>query len=72
LPVETNIVIFQTPSAQANNDLLDYLKENNILAAAFGKDKIRFVTHLDFTDDMLEKLLEVLDKASVQLERKPV
>jgi threonine aldolase len=72
LPVETNIVIFQTPSPQANNDLLDYLKENNILAAAFGKDKIRFVTHLDFTDAMLEKLLEVLAKASVVLEKRVV
>jgi threonine aldolase len=68
LPVETNIVIFQTPSAAVNTKVLDYLKENDILAAAFGKDKIRFVTHLDFTDAMLERLLEVLAKASVILE----
>jgi threonine aldolase len=70
LPAETNIVIFQTPSVQANNNLLDYLKENQILAAAFGKDKIRFVTHLDFTDIMLERLLDVLGKAAVSLEKR--
>jgi threonine aldolase len=72
LPVETNIVIFQTPSAAVNTKVLDYLKENNILAAAFGKDKIRFVTHLDFTDAMLDRLLEVLAKASVILEKRVV
>lgn len=65
LPVETNIVIFKTPSEKANNELLAYLKEHHILAAAFGKDKIRFVTHLDFTDAMLERLVEVLKKARV-------
>jgi threonine aldolase len=70
LPVETNIVIFQTPSATINNELLDYLKDNNILAAAFGKDKIRFVTHLDFTDTMLARLLEVLKKAEIGLKKR--
>lgn len=72
LPVETNIVIFQTPSAQVNNSLLDYLKEHQILASAFGKNKIRFVTHLDFTNAMLERLLGVLAKAAVALEKKEV
>jgi threonine aldolase len=70
LPVETNIVIFQTPSERVNNELLEYLKENNILASSFGKDKIRFVTHLDFTDAMLERLIDVLTKANVALEQK--
>jgi threonine aldolase len=70
LPAETNIVIFQTPSERINNGLLAYMKENQILASAFGKDKIRLVTHLDFTDAMLERLMEVLSKASAVLERK--
>lgn len=67
LPVETNIVIFKLPSAEATTDLLHYLKKQNILASAFGKDNIRMVTHLDFNNVMLERLLEVLQKA--QLER---
>ncbi len=72
LPVETNIVIFQTASAQANNELLAYLKDQHILAASFGKDKIRFVTHLDFTDAMLERLLDVFRKAPVGLKKRAV
>jgi threonine aldolase len=72
LPVETNIVIFQTLSSEVNNQVLAYLKENNVLAAAFGKDKIRFVTHLDFTDVMLERLLEVLKKAEIGMENRVV
>jgi len=70
LPVETNIVIFKTPSERINNELLAYLKEHDILASSFGKDRIRFVTHLDFTDAMLERLEEVLAKAPVVLDRK--
>ena len=31
-----------------------------ILYSKFGKDTVRFVTHLDFDDDKLEKLLKVL------------
>jgi threonine aldolase len=60
LPVETNIVIFKLNSEKTTQDLLDYLKEQQILASAFGKDKIRMVTHLDFTDAMLERLIFVL------------
>ena len=33
-----------------------------ITLPAFGKQKIRFVTHLDFTDEMLETVIEVLKK----------
>ena len=36
------------------------LKPYDIKLAAFGKQTIRFVTHLDFTDDMLNKVVDVL------------
>ena len=72
LPVETNIVIFQTPSERVNNEVLAYLKEHDILAAAFGKDRIRLVTHLDFTDTMLDRLIAVLRQASLTLEKKVI
>jgi threonine aldolase len=36
------------------------LKENEILAVQFGKHQIRFVTHLDVTKEMIEKVCEVL------------
>ena len=33
------------------------MEEKNILLTPMGDGKIRIVTHLDFTDNMLEKLL---------------
>jgi threonine aldolase len=62
MPVDTNIVIFKLGSEKTTQDFLTYLKEQQILASAFGKDKIRMVTHLDFTDAMLEKLIFVLQQ----------
>ena len=38
------------------------LKEEGILAVAFGPQTIRFVTHLDFTEKMMDKVIEVLKK----------
>ena len=60
LPVDTNIVIFNlSPSLKL--DLFEAkLKEQGIKMSAFGKQTVRFVTHLDFTDDMLMKLESVL------------
>lgn len=57
LPVETNIVIF---SVESPGDLVDYLKSLNILCSAIGPKQIRFVTHLQFTDEMLQELLKAL------------
>ncbi len=62
IPVFTNIVIFTLPSADVTQQLLHYLKENQILASAFSKKQIRMVTHLDFDDSMLEKVCDVLQK----------
>lgn len=70
LPVETNIVIFKLPTPSQAKALLAYLKENGILASEFGKDNIRMVTHLDFTDAMLDQLIETLQKARVEIENK--
>ncbi len=57
LPVETNIVIF---SVENPVFLVDYLKSKNILCSAIGPQQIRFVTHLQFDDEMLTKLKSAL------------
>jgi len=57
LPVETNIVIFSVENPMA---IVDYLKSKNILCSAIGPQQIRFVTHLQFDDEMLEKLKSAL------------
>jgi threonine aldolase len=60
LPVETNIVIFQLLEGVSTAGYLEKLSQANIKAISMGPQLIRFVTHLDFTDEMLEKVLEVL------------
>jgi threonine aldolase len=60
LPVDTNILIFDLGSKMNSADFEKKLAGNNIRIAAFGKQTVRFVTHLDFTDEMLEKVEKVL------------
>lgn len=59
-PIDTNIVIFTLTSEQVPKEFLKKLKENGILAVPFGKQDIRFVTHLDYTEEMLDKTVEIL------------
>ena len=44
------------------SQFLSYLSENNIKAVEFGKQTVRMVTHLDFDDGMLEKVVTALKK----------
>jgi threonine aldolase len=60
LPVDTNIIIFNLNDKLSPEKFVKQLAENGIKATGFGKQAIRFVTHLDFTDDMLEKTVKVL------------
>lgn len=61
LPVATNIVIFSLKGISPQQ-MLAKLAEHDILAIAFGSNEIRMVTHLDFDDHMLEKVVETLRK----------
>ena len=63
MPVDTNIIIFTLKESMAVGNFLDYLKTHDILAMKFGPQMIRFVTHLDFTDEEMSKLLNVLERA---------
>ena len=56
LPVDTNIIIFNLNTKIKPEDFVQKLASQNIKAVGFGKQAIRFVTHLDFTDDMLTKV----------------
>jgi threonine aldolase len=62
MPVDTNIVIFNLTNKYTAVSFEEALKPHDIKLAAFGKQTIRFVTHLDFTDEMLTKVIEVLNK----------
>lgn len=56
-PVKTNIVIFYTADHIDENDFVKKLAKKNILIIGMGQGKLRIVTHLDFNDEMLEKLI---------------
>ncbi|AFL84439.1 threonine aldolase [Belliella baltica DSM 15883] len=56
-PVMTNIVIAKLAGITPAEMLLK-LESEGIKAVKFGKDQVRFVTHLDFDDEMLERFEE--------------
>lgn len=62
LPVETNIVIFKLKKHVNDSAFVNYLAENNIKAATMGKNSIRFVMHLDISDDDTACLIAALKK----------
>jgi threonine aldolase len=62
LPVESNIVIFNLNSKMTPDIFVKKLAEHNIRTTGFGKQAVRLVTHLDFTDEMLEKTVDALKK----------
>jgi threonine aldolase len=60
LPVDTNIIIFSLKDPWTSETFLQKLSDKGIKGIAFGTKMIRFVTHLDFDDAMLEKTLKAL------------
>jgi len=59
-PVETNIVIFDVKPPWTASSFLGKLNNHHIKAAPFGPQTIRFVTHLDVHDAMIDEVCEVL------------
>lgn len=60
MPVETNIVIITLDQRMPVSSFLPKLKERNILAAQFGPQMVRFVTHLDVDDQAIAHVAEAL------------
>lgn len=61
LPVETNIVIFEVKGRFTAQQLAAKLYENNIRVIAISPTQVRIVTHLDVTESMIEKTVEVIN-----------
>lgn len=62
MPVDTNIVIFEVAQGLTPEKVLAKFGEHHIKALPFSASEIRLVTHLDFTDSMLDKCLDVFAK----------
>jgi threonine aldolase len=60
--VETNIVIAHIEGKYNASQLAAALKEKNILVIAMTPALIRFVVHLDITNEMLASTLETIEK----------
>lgn len=66
LPVETNIIIFETKGITAK-ELVEKLKAHNILSYAIAPQKVRLVLHLDITDEMVKRTIEALQLLSTSI-----
>lgn len=60
LPVETNIVIFEVKAPFAASEILEKLNKRGLLCNTTGPKTIRFVTHLDISEEMIGQAIEVL------------
>jgi len=59
-PVETNILIFKLNEKLKDFLFINKLVEKDIHAVIFSPQTIRFVTHLDFTDEMMKQVIAAL------------
>ena len=62
LPVKTNIVIFALKENHTAATFVESLKQQGINASAFGPQQVRFVTHRDIHDEMIQKVLAILSE----------
>ena len=61
-PVKSNIVIFDVKPPMTSASFLEALRAHGILAVPFGPQTVRFVTHLDVSKEMVERVCEVLEE----------
>jgi threonine aldolase len=61
-PVRSNILIFDVKPPYTAASYLEKLAEHGIQASPFGPQTVRFVTHLDVTEEMVDRVMEVLPR----------
>jgi threonine aldolase len=59
-PIETNIVILSLDTKFPANDIVQQWMSLGLKTSPFGKHQIRLVTHLDFSDEDLDNVRQVL------------
>jgi len=62
MPVETNIIIFEVKGEGCARQLALQLKEKDILAIAISPNQVRFVTHLDISPNMVDRIVAVIEQ----------
>jgi len=64
LPVETNLVIFELKDGEDPKKFVSDMKKNKILLLTITNKRLRIVTHLDVTSEMVDHFLDILDQTS--------
>ena len=62
LPVETNLVFFEMQNERDSDRMVTYLQDRNILLLPISAGRLRLVTHLDITSEMVEILITCLNQ----------
>ena len=60
LPVQTNILVFNLIPGLSAKEMVHKLRGLGILAAEFGPETVRMVTHLDIDDNAIEQVLATM------------
>ncbi len=60
LPVDTNIIIFQIAGRLNPIEFVEQMKAQNILMFAISPTHVRMVLHLDITESMVQRTIEVI------------
>ena len=58
LNINLNIVIFYLNEGEDESRFIQEMKNSNILLIGMGEGKLRFVTHMDYTQEMHFKCLD--------------
>jgi threonine aldolase len=61
MPVETNIIIFEVTGSYTAIQFCERLALDDILCLSISATQVRMVTHLDVTDEMVKKLIAVIE-----------
>jgi threonine aldolase len=59
-PIETNIIIFELDDGVDEKEFLNHLESKGVKIIGMGSNKLRMVTHLDYTSAMHRHLLSIL------------
>jgi threonine aldolase len=60
LPVETNLVIFEVQNQEYRDRFIAQLREKEILLLPISENRLRMVTHLDITAEMVQHVINAL------------
>lgn len=60
-PIETNIIIFYLNDQITQSEFMAKLEKQDILLSSMGDGKLRMVTHLDLSREMVNQVVQVLE-----------